>query len=419
MDRFVVPFLLLLSNFPMAQSVSRQAPASRERTVIAAGILLDGKGGVRSNTRIAIEGSKIVAVGLTGGPVDYDLRRLTVLPGWIDSHVHISASFGKDGKYGGGDGKTNEDALRYAANAWAMLMAGFTTVQDMGGTGVRALRDAIAGGSVPGPRILTAIAPLGATDGKPEEIRAFVRTLKTGGADLVKIYAFGSLRTGKMTLSQEQLNAACDEAKKQGLRTLVHAYREAVRAAIIAGCSQIEHGTGATEEDLRLMAKNGVYLDPQAGLLTENFLLHAERFAGTPNFPKTADDMAGWKDQIPVTQDFLRRAARIPGLKIVFGTDAIAGMHGRNAEDLIHHVRDGGLDPMAVMVSATSRAAEALGMADQIGSIAPGLQADLIALDGDPRRDITAVRRVVFVMKGGMVYKNLPSRRTSTRIPPA
>jgi imidazolonepropionase-like amidohydrolase len=112
------------------------------------------------------------------------------------------------------------------------------------------------------------------------------------------------------------------------------------------------------------------------------------------------------KELIPAHQDFTRRATRIPGLKIVYGTDAVAGAHGRNAEDFIHRVRDAGVDPRAAMVSANSLGAEALGMADQIGSIAPGLQADIIALDGDPLKDITAVRRVVFVMKAGIVYKN-------------
>ena len=112
------------------------------------------------------------------------------------------------------------------------------------------------------------------------------------------------------------------------------------------------------------------------------------------------------KDLPLVSQEFLRRAAKIPGLKIVFGTDALSGMHGRNAEEFIHHVRNCGVDPMAAIISANSLAAEALGMAGQIGSIAPGLEADIIALDGDPRKDITAVRRVAFVMRGGIVYKN-------------
>ena len=214
-----------------------------------------------------------------------------------------------------------------------------------------------------------------------------------------------------MTMSQEQLNAACDEAKKQGLRTLVHAYRDAVRGAVLAGCTEIEHGLGASDDDLKLMAERGIYLDPQAGLLLENYIQHKDKFLAPPYFP--AEAFESMKGLIPTTQEFLRRAEHIPGLKIVYGTDAVAGMHGRNAEDFIHRVRDCGIDAMAAMVSANSLGAEAMGMADQIGAIAPGMQADIIALDGDPLKDITAVRRVAFVMKGGVVYKD--TARSSTR----
>jgi len=188
-----------------------------------------------------------------------------------------------------------------------------------------------------------------------------VQKQKEAGADLIKIYASEGARQGGMTLSQEQLNAACDEAKKQGLRTLVHAYREAVRAAT-AGC--------------------------------------------TPFFAKTVDGFAGYESLLAMNHEFLQRAVKIWGLKIVFGTDALAGAHGRNAEEFIDRVRDGGVDPTAAMVSANSLGAEALGMSNQIGSIVPGLQADIIALNGDPLKDITSVRRVVFVMKGSIVYKN-------------
>jgi imidazolonepropionase-like amidohydrolase len=207
-----------------------------------------------------------------------------------------------------------------------------------------------------------------------------------------------------MTLSQEQLNAACDEAKKQGLRTLVHAYKDAVRAVAIAGCTEIEHGTMATDDDLKLLAEKGTYLDPQAGLVIENYLLHKEKFLGTPGY--TEEGFAAMEKVLSLNHTLVQRALKIPGLKVVFGTDALAGSHGRNAEEFIDRVRDGGMDPMAAMVSANSLGAEAMGLADQIGSIAPGLQADIIALDGDPLKDITAVRRVVFVMKGGIVYKN-------------
>ncbi len=384
-----------------------QTPARTKRIVIAASAVLDGRGRVLHDTRIAIEGSKIVAIDPKAGPVDYDLRGLTVLPGWIDAHVHITWFFGKDGKFAGTGGTTDEAAYAAASNAWVTLMAGFTTVQNMGSSTI--MRDAIAKGLLPGPRILTAIEGLtgrGEQTGTPDEIRAYVRKQKEAGADLIKIYASGGMRQGGMTLSQEQLNAVCDEAKKQGLRTLVHAYRDAVRAATLAGCTEVEHGLGATDDDLKLMADKGTYFDPQAGLLLETYLLNKSKYAGTPFYPPTEEGFAAFEKILPMNHELLQRALKVPGLKIVFGTDAVAGAHGRNAEEFIDRVRDCGVDPMAAMVSANSLGAEALGMADRIGSIAPGLQADIIALNGDPLKDITAVRRVVFVMKGGVVYKN-------------
>jgi imidazolonepropionase-like amidohydrolase len=390
------------------QSFSAQTPAPK-RIVLAASTVLDGKGSVLHDTRIVIEGSRIVAIDPKAAPIDYDLRGLTVLPGWIDAHVHITWIFGKDGKNAGTGGTTQEDAYQAASNAWVTLMAGFTTVQSVGAPNDIPLRDAVARAILPGPRILTAIEPLegrGEATGTPDEIRAYVRKQKEAGADLIKIFASKSIRQGgEMTLSQEQLNAACDEAKKQGLRTLVHAYKEAVRAASIAGCTEVEHGTLATDADLRLMAEKGTYLDPQAGLVIENYLQYKDKYLGTPGY--TAEGFAAMEKILPMEHDLIRQAAKTAGLKVVFGTDAVAGAHGRNAEEFIDRVRDCGVDPMAAMVSANSLGAEAIDMADQVGSIAPGLQADIIALDGDPLRDITAVRRVVFVMKGGIVYKDV------------
>jgi imidazolonepropionase-like amidohydrolase len=391
-----------------AQQMFAPPPAQGKRVVIAASMVLDGKGRVLRDTRIVIEGSRLVAIDPKAEPVDYDLRGLTVLPGWIDAHAHITWKFGKDGKNAGTEGTTQEDAYQSASNAWVTLMAGFTTVQSVGSPTDLPLRDAIAKGMLPGPRILTAVEPLegqGEKTGTPDEIRAFVQKQKQAGADLIKIFASTSIRQGGvMTLSQEQLNAACDEAKKQGLRTLVHAYKGAVRAATIAGCTEIEHGTMATDEDLKLMAQKGTYLDPQCGLVIENYLLNKDKYLGTPGY--TDEGFAAMEKVLALNHDLVQRAVKTPGLKIVFGTDAVAGAHGRNAEEFIDRVRDGGVDPMGAMVSANSLGAEALGMPDQIGSIAPGLQADIIALDGDPLKDITAVRRVAFVMKGGVVYKN-------------
>jgi imidazolonepropionase-like amidohydrolase len=387
--------------------VTAQTPTPNKQIVIAASTVLDGKGGVLHDTRIVVEGSKIVRIDPNASPVNYDLRGLTVLPGWIDGHVHITWSFGPDGKTAGAGGTTPYASYAAAANAWATLMAGFTTVQSVGSAADLPLRDAIAKGMIPGPRILTSAEPLlgrGEQTGTPDEIRAYVRKQKEAGADLIKIFAAASIRRPEMSLSQEQLNAACDEAKKQGLRTLVHAYKDAVRAATNAGCTQVEHGTLATDDDLKLMVQKGVWLDPQAGLVMENYLLNKDRFVGTPGFPEEVFPMI--KEIIPMYHDFLKRALKIPGLKIVFGSDALAGSHGRNAEEFIDRVRDAGVDPMAAMISANSLGAEAMGMGNQIGTIAPGFEADIIALDGDPLKDITAVRRVVFVMKGGVVYKN-------------
>jgi imidazolonepropionase-like amidohydrolase len=232
-------------------------PEHKSRIVIAAKRLLDGRGHVLPETRIVVEGSKIVQLndqkrgqrsrlrrgfgaasseqGTEDPPIDYDLRGFTVMPGWIDSHVHITWSFGPNGKNQGADETTQFAAYQSASNAWFTLMAGFTTVQSVGSPMDVPLRDAIAKGEIPGPRILTAVQPLegrGEKTGTPDEIRAFVRKQKAAGADLIKIFASESIRKGGgMTLSQDQLNAACDEANKQGLRTLVHAYKEAVRAA--------------------------------------------------------------------------------------------------------------------------------------------------------------------------------------------
>ena len=393
----------------LAPRTPAQTLASGQPLVIAASVVIDGKRHILHDVRIVIEGSKIVTVDpKVEGPLDYDLRGLTVLPGWIDAHVHITWIFGKDGKNAGTEGTTQDDAYQTASNAWVTLMAGFTTVQSVGAPNDVPLRNAISQGILPGPRILTAVEPLegrGEATGTPDDIRLFVRKQKAAGADLIKIFASKSIRQGGgMTLSQEQLNAACDEAKKEGLRTLVHAYKEAVRAATLADCTEIEHGTLATDDDLKLMAERGTYLDPQAGLVIENYLLNKDRYLGTSGY--TAEGFAAMEKILPVDHEIVEHAAKTPGLKIVFGTDAVAGAHGRNAEEFIDRVRDCGVDPMAAMVSANSLGAEAMGMGDQIGSIAPGLQADIIALDGDPLKDITAVRRVVFVMKGGIVYKN-------------
>src|SRR5580704_6128213 len=360
--RVISCILSMVGACALASRIPAQTPASPHPTVIAASVVIDGKGHILHDVRIVIEGSKIVALDAkaedskVNGPVDYDLRGLTVLPGWIDAHVHITWIFGKDGKNAGTEGTTPADAYQAASNAWLTLMAGFTTVQSVGAPNDIPLRDAIAKGIIPGPRILTANEPLegrGEATGTPDEIRAYVRKQKQAGADLIKIFASKSIRQGGgMTLSQEQLNAACDEAKRQGLRTLVHAYKEAVRAATLADCTEVEHGTLAADDDLKLMAEKGTYFDPQCGLVIENYLQNRARYLGTQGY--TAEGFAAMEKILPMDHEIVEHAAKTPELKVVFGTDAVAGAHGRNAEEFIDRVRDCGVDPMAAMVSANS-----------------------------------------------------------------
>ncbi|HEV2385937.1 MAG TPA: amidohydrolase family protein [Candidatus Acidoferrales bacterium] len=392
------------------------AAAQQQPVVISAGAVLDGQGREFRNTRIVVQDGKIVRIDPKAAPVTYDLRRFTVLPGLIDVHVHITYHFGPNGRARDPAETPEQAALAAASNAWLTLMGGFTTVQSVGAPADVPLRDAIARGELPGPRILTAVRPLfgrGPATGTLEQIREFVRQVKSQGADLIKIFASQSIRDGGgPTLSQDQLDAACDEANKLGLRTLVHAYRESVRAATLAGCTEVEHGTFATEADLKLMAQHGVFFDPQAGLVDENYIQNKQRYLGIGNY--TEEGFKLEEQSIPLDHELFRQAIATNGLKVVFGTDAVAGAHGRNIEELIDRIRDCGQDPMAALVSATSLSADSLRMQRQIGSIAPGLDADIIALDGDPLKDIYALRRVVFVMKGGVVYKNVANGAASS-----
>jgi imidazolonepropionase-like amidohydrolase len=400
----ISPVLFIVAKFTIADA----AAAEDRPVVVAISRALDGRGQVLYNTRILIKGGRIVRIDPQAAPVTYDLRGLTVLPGWIDSHVHIDWHFGPRGYYGETDETPQQAALAIAANARATLMAGFTTVQSVGSQSDVALRDAVATHTVVGPRILTAGDPLNgnaASGWSAEQIRDFIRATQRRGADLIKIFASnGILDDQAPTLSQEQLNAACDEARRLGLRSLVHAYGAAVRMAALAGCTEVEHGTYATQDDLKLLAQRGIYFDPQAGFVMEYYVANKARFPGLERL--TADGSSQVQAIIPVMRQQFRRALAIQGLKIVFGSDAVAGAAGLNAEELIDRVRDGGQSAMAAIISATSLAAEAMRLEHEIGSLAPGLQADIIAVDGDPLTDITAVRKVAFAMRGGVVYKN-------------
>lgn len=411
--------------FALSIGMPGAVAAQDQPVVLRVSTLLDGKGHVVHDTAVAVQHGKIVRVDprATGEKV-YDLRGLTVMPGWIDTHEHISWHFGPDGRLAGaGVGKDEEPEhafLAMEANAWATLTAGFTTIESVGAPADVPLRDAINRGDIPGPRILTAVRPFsgrGPKTGTPDEIRQYIDQDKAMGADLIKIFASESIRQGGgMSLSQEQLSAACDEAKKDGLRTLVHAYGAAVKAAVDAGCSQVEHGTLMSLTDLKLMAERGTYFDPQAGLVFQNYFDHERNYLGIGGYSEAGFEAMHkvWPSDI----EMLKAALRTPGLKIVFGTDAVPGAFGHQADEFVFRVQKAGMDPMRALESANSLAAESLGLADRIGAIAPGLDADVVAVDGDPLTDITAVRRVVFVMKGGTVYKDIARAARQTRARP-
>src|ERR1043165_5609599 len=405
---FIVP--ILLAGAQPQPDAKIQPDAKTHTVVIRAGTLLDGKGHALHNALIVVQDGKIVRVDANAkdqrvaGAAFYDLTRMTVLPGWIDLHDHITWHFGPNGHIDDKSETPAQAALAAAGNAYATLMAGFTTIQSVGSPEDKELRAAINSGVVPGPRLLTSLEPIEDPKLTPEQIREAVRKLKADGADLVKIFASRSIRQGGgQTLTDEQIQAACGEAKAQGLRTLVHAYRAAVRAAANAGCTEVEHGTYATQEDLDAMAQHGTFFDPQVGLVIHNYLDNKQKFLGSGTY--TEEGFAKMQEVLPVIAEMWKHALATKGLKIVFGTDAVAGAHGRNAEEFIYRVQ-AGEEPMQAMVDANWRAAESLNMQNEIGAIAEGMQADIIAVDGDPVKDITAVRRVVFVMKGGRVYRS-------------
>jgi len=390
--------------------------AQERPIVIRAATLIDGKGGVTRNVSIVVQGSRIARIDAGAQGTTYDLKGLTVMPGWIDTHVHMDAHFDPNGKShspASAKNETPQQTMLYAVeNAYNVLMAGFTTAQSVGAPLDRDLRDAIARGTIPGPRLLTSLRPVDETTGTPDQIRKFVRQVASEGADLIKIFATKSIREGGgPTLTQAQVDAACGEAKSLGKRAIVHAQGpEGAKAAVLAGCTSVEHGYRLTDEVLDLMAQHGTYYDPNFGLLLHNYIENKDKFLGVGNF--NAQGFEYMEKGIPIGIDTFKRSLTRK-VKIIFGTDVGAGGLGRNFEEFVYRVRDGGQSPMEAIVSATSRAAESIRMQDKIGTLAPGMEADIIAVDGNPLDDITAVRRVVFVMKSGKVYKNVAPRGTS------
>ena len=380
------------------------------RIVLRAGRLIDGKGGMRENVAVVIEGSRIARItsgdDTTTGPITYDLQQLTLMPGLIDTHVHIDSHFGRDGRMPTEMESQLDRVVAAGQNSEVTLRAGFTTIQSIGAPPDVELRYGIGHGDFLGPRVLTSVSQLTDTRLTPDEIRAWVRTMVARGADVIKIFASKSIREGGgQTLSDAQIRAACDEARLAGKRTWVHAHSaSAARAATLAGCTTVAHGSQLTDREFTLMAQRGTYFEPNIGLVSQNYLENKQRYLGTGNY--TEDGFKKTEEGIPLKLDMFRRAMRHKDLKIIMGTDATAGAHGQNAREIIYRVQVAGQPAMDAIIAATSLNAEALGLADKIGTVATGMEADLIAVDGNPVTDITALQRVVFVMKGGRVYRN-------------
>jgi imidazolonepropionase-like amidohydrolase len=398
------------ATLALALSAAPTVLVAQAHIVIRAARLLDGVGGVRENVAIVVDGSKITRItsgdDTSTGPITYDLHQLTLLPGLIDTHVHIDSHFGRDGRMPSEMESQLDRVVAAGQNSEVTLRAGFTTVQSIGAPPDVELRYGIGHGDFLGPRLLTSVSQLTDTRLTPDQIRAWVRTMVARGADVIKIFASKSIREGgAQTLSDAQIRAACEEARVAGKRTWVHAHSaSAARAAVAAGCTTIAHGSQLTDREFTLMAQHGTYFEPNIGLVSQNYLENKQRYLGSGNY--TADGFKATEDGIPLKLAMFKRALTHKDLKIIMGTDATAGAHGQNAREIIYRVQVAGQPAMDAIVAATSLNAEALGMGDRIGRVAPGFEADLIAVDGDPVTDITALQRVAFVMKGGRVYRN-------------
>lgn len=404
---------------------------------VRAGRLLDGTGaGPRRNVVILIEGGRITAVGsdvaVPAGAREIDLSRLTVLPGFVDAHVHLLGHvLGEPGWDNALARETPADAaLRGVRHARRTLEAGFTTVRNVGAGGFAdvALRDAITRGDVPGPRMQVAAHPLGITGGHcdftngyvpgvfgaepgvgrgiadgPDAIRAAIRYQVKHGADLIKICATGGVLSegdsvGVQQYMADELGAAVEVAHLMERRVAAHAHGTAgIKAAVVAGVSSIEHGSILDDDAIRLMREHGTYLVPTlmageaAERLAQNGTLTGER----------ADKALAIA---PLMRSSIRRAAAA-GVLIALGTDAGVFPHGTNGHEFTLLVEWAGLTPMQAIVAGTSVAADLLGWSAHVGRVAPGRYADLVAVAGDPLADIRVLERVDWVMKGGEVVK--------------
>jgi imidazolonepropionase-like amidohydrolase len=426
--------ILLKNIFMVVVALVLSSPASAQVTVVRAGRLIDPDSGtVLSNQVILIAGGKIQAVGrelaLPANATVIDLSDKTVLPGLIDCHTHV-ADGQSDGEPFNVLRKTaSQIALESVPNARAMLLSGFTTVRDVGtyrALNDIALRDAIARGDVIGPRMFVAGAYITITGGagamtgqapdiqlpwdlhygeanSPWEVRQKVRLLAHDGVDVIKMLSTGAVLThgsnpASVEFTEEELQAGVDEARHFGLRVAVHAHAaQGIRNAILAGAASIEHAEMLDDDIIAMAKQRGTYLDMD--IYDEECIQAGAKTGQTP-----ADFLQHDADLGRIQRENFGKAVRA-GVKMAFGTDAGVCAYGTSGKQFAFMVKYG-MTPMQAIQAATSNAADLLGHANDLGSIKAGKYADLIAVSGDPLKDISLLERVEFVMKDGKVYKS-------------
>jgi len=410
-----------------------------QQTAVRAARLFDGRSAtLQSPGLVVVEGNKIVGVGpsavLAPNAKVIDLGDATLLPGFMDAHVHLGMQFGLDRRQEVLDEQARtpaEIALRHAKYARATLDAGFTTVRNLGDwNGVDiALRNVINAGEIPGPRILASGPGLGSLGGhcdmtngarpgfrgrEPDWRDGVVDSAESGrqavrhnikyGADLIKICATGGVLSlnndvDSPQLTQAELDAIVDEAHAKGKKVTAHAHGAAgAKRAVRAGIDSIEHGSFLDDEALTLMKQKGTFYVPTLHALWA--LDQVEKKGGVMD-PRTRVKMQAAARRLDETF----RSAVARGVRIAFGTDAGVGPHGTNAEEFVLLVQKG-LSPIEALKAATSVDAELFGVADTLGTLESGKLADIVAVPGDPVADITKTRTVIFVMKDGRVHKN-------------